>query len=80
MESGAAEPVVGDALGRPCPIPVIELARAVAAVKVGREVVVLSDDVGAKVDIPVWCRMRNQELVDVSESDGRWTFRVRRLR
>lgn len=76
----SAEPVVVDALGRPCPIPVIELARAIEAVPVGGEVLVLSDDAGAKVDIPVWCRMRNQELVEVLRDEGGWRFRVRRVR
>ena len=75
-----ARPVVVDVLGRPCPIPVIELARAVGTVAIGDEVLVLSDDVGAKVDIPVWCRMRNQQLVEVTQDGGAWTFRVRRAR
>ncbi len=72
--------LVVDALGRPCPIPVIELARAIGTVAVGDEVLVLSDDLGAKVDIPVWCRMRSQELVEVTEESGAWWFRVRRVR
>ena len=71
-------PHVVDALGKACPVPVIDLAKAIADVEVGAEVVVLADDPGAKVDIPVWCRMKRQELV-ATEQDGRgWRFTVRR--
>lgn len=73
-----APPVVVDSLGKPCPVPVIELARAVDRLAVGDEVVVLSDDAGAKVDIPVWCRMKGHEYLGQGEADVGWSFRVRR--
>ena len=50
-----------DCLGRPCPVPVIELARALPEVGVGELLEVLSDDPAAAVDIPAWCRMRGQQ-------------------
>ncbi|MGB8652482.1 MAG: sulfurtransferase TusA family protein [Mycobacteriales bacterium] len=68
-----------DCLGRPCPVPVIELARALLAVPVGSVVEVLSDDPAAAVDIPAWCRMRAQGF-EGSEPAGRGAaYRVRRL-
>ncbi len=67
-----------DCLGKPCPVPVIDLAKAVAQAEIGEELVVLSDDPGAKVDIPVWCRMKSQELLEVVEDATGWRFRVRR--
>jgi TusA-related sulfurtransferase len=73
-----SEPTIIDARGKACPVPVIELAKAVAGVAVGDEVDLLADDPGAKVDIPVWCRMKRQELRAVEEADGAWRFRVRR--
>jgi TusA-related sulfurtransferase len=75
-----ADPVVVDSLGKACPIPVIDLAKAITDVEVGDDVLVLADDPGAKVDIPVWCRMKRHELVAVEESDAGWRFRVRRAR
>lgn len=75
-----SEPVVVDALGKACPVPVIELARAVAGVEVGEEVLVLSDDPGSKVDIPVWCRMKGQTLVEVEPSAHSWSFLIRRAK
>lgn len=73
------EPLVVDAVGKACPIPVIELAKAIERVPTGGLVEVLASDAGAKVDIPVWCRMRRQELVRVQEGDARWVFTVRRV-
>lgn len=72
------EPTVVDALGKPCPLPVIELAKAVEVASVGGEVVVLSDDAGAKVDIPVWCRMKGHVYLGLADAEVGWSFRVRR--
>lgn len=68
-----------DCLGKPCPVPVIDLAKAVAATEVGCDVLLISDDPGAKVDVPVWCRMKSQALIDVTQTDEGWHFLVRRL-
>jgi cysteine desulfurase len=52
-----------DCLGRPCPVPVIELAKAILTIEVGETVEILSDDPAARVDIPAWSRMRGQEYL-----------------
>ncbi|MFJ6213857.1 cysteine desulfurase/sulfurtransferase TusA family protein [Streptomyces sp. NPDC092296] len=58
---GAAPVLVVDALGRRCPIPVIELAKRIGGVPTGGTVAVLSDDEAARLDIPAWCGMRGEE-------------------
>ena len=68
-----------DCLGKPCPAPVIELARAIGTCEVGASLVVLADDPAAAYDIPAWCRMRGQEFVGRTEIDGRPAYEVRRL-
>ena len=72
----AADVQILDCVGKACPVPVIELAKAVAAMAPGQEIVVLSDDPGAKVDIPVWCRMKQQRLVSVETEGSLLRFRV----
>ena len=67
-----------DCRGRPCPIPVIELARALPRVAVGDVIEVLSDDPAARYDIPAWCRMRGQEYVGAEPLDRGTAYRVRR--
>jgi tRNA 2-thiouridine synthesizing protein A len=72
--------VVVDCLGAACPIPVVRLARAIGVAEVGQVVELLADDPGAKVDIPVWCRLKDQELLGRDDRpQGGWSFRVRRL-
>lgn len=68
-----------DARGRPCPLPVIDLARAMAGVAVGQAVRVLADDPGAAADIPAWCRMRGQRLEAVVEVGDHQAYVVVRL-
>jgi cysteine desulfurase len=71
--------VIVDCLGRPCPVPVIELAKALPTVEVGEVVEVLSDDAAARLDIPAWCRMREQEYVGEQERAVGSAYLVRRL-
>lgn len=68
-DASAPEPVEVDALGLPCPRPVIELANAVRGLPVGGRVRLVADDPAAAVDVPVWCRMQRQRLVEKRETD-----------
>ncbi len=79
--SAAALPasLVVDALGRRCPVPVIELAKVIGGVPVGGTATVLSDDEAARLDIPAWCAMRGQEYVGEEPADRGSAYVVRRL-
>lgn len=72
------EPIVVDSLGTACPIPVIDLAKAVERAPSGTVLELLSDDEGAKVDIPVWCRMKRHEFLGREDRDRGWAFLVRK--
>lgn len=74
-----APSLVVDALGRRCPIPVIELAKVIGEVPVGGTVTVLSDDEAARLDVPAWCAMREQEYVGEEPADRGSAYVVRRL-
>ncbi|MEU6102541.1 cysteine desulfurase/sulfurtransferase TusA family protein [Streptomyces flaveolus] len=73
-----AADLVVDAIGRRCPIPVIELAKVIADVPVGGTVRVLSDDEAARLDIPAWCEMRGQEYLGEEPADKGRAYLVRR--
>ncbi|WP_329299241.1 cysteine desulfurase/sulfurtransferase TusA family protein [Streptomyces sp. NBC_00659] len=75
----SVDALVVDALGRRCPIPVIELAKVIGDVPVGGTVRVLSDDEAARLDIPAWCEMRGQEYVGEEPADHGSAYVVRRL-
>ncbi|GGU78756.1 aminotransferase [Streptomyces filipinensis] len=79
VQAGPRELLV-DSLGKRCPIPVIELAKAFGGVPVGGTVRVLSDDEAARLDIPAWCEMRGQEYVGEEPADNGTAYVVRRTR
>ncbi|MFC5200679.1 MULTISPECIES: cysteine desulfurase/sulfurtransferase TusA family protein [Streptomyces] len=71
--------LVLDALGKLCPIPVIELAGVIGDVPLGGTVRVLADDEAARLDIPAWCEMRGQEYVGEEPADQGSVYVVRRV-
>ncbi|WP_433888903.1 cysteine desulfurase/sulfurtransferase TusA family protein [Streptomyces sp. CA-111067] len=77
--SAADDGLVVDSLGKRCPIPVIELAKVIGSVPVGGLVTVLSDDEAARLDIPAWCAMREQDYEGERPSPaGGTAYMVRR--
>ena len=64
-----------DCRGQRCPLPVIALARRLPELPVGTVLEVLADDPAAAVDLPAWCRLRDQQFVG-SPAPG--TYRIRR--
>ncbi|MCM2576391.1 cysteine desulfurase/sulfurtransferase TusA family protein [Streptomyces meridianus] len=78
-EASGDEPALTvDSLGKRCPIPVIELAKAITGVPVGSVIAVLSDDEAARLDIPAWCSMRRQEYVGERAAERGAAYLVRR--
>ncbi|MGF0172142.1 cysteine desulfurase/sulfurtransferase TusA family protein [Streptomyces sp. Marseille-Q5077] len=71
--------LVVDALGKLCPLPVIELAKVIGEVPVGGTVRVLADDEAARLDIPAWCEMRGQEYVGEEPAERGTAYTVRRM-
>lgn len=65
-----------DARGTRCPTPIIELSRAIDD-RTADVVVLLADDPNARVDVPVWCRLKHHELLETVEDGGAWRFTVR---
>lgn len=80
--TGRVEPTTTlDCRGQRCPLPVIELARALGAVPTGSVLRVLADDPAAPNDIAAWCRLRGQEYLGESTlDDGATAVDVRRAR
>ena len=69
-----------DCRGQVCPLPVIELARRIGEVEVGQVVAVVATDSAARVDVPAWCRLRDQEYVgERAAADGTPAYLVRRV-
>ncbi|MFS8202900.1 cysteine desulfurase/sulfurtransferase TusA family protein [Streptomyces sp. CWNU-52B] len=77
--SPASDVLVVDALGKLCPIPVIELAKVITEVPLGGTVRVLADDEAARLDIPAWCEMRGQEYVGEEAAEAGTAYLIRRV-
>src|SRR5690606_31819445 len=76
---GADDAPVVDALGRRCPVPAIELAKASGDVPAGGTGRVPSDDAAARIDSPAWCEMRGQEYVGEEPAERGSAHVVRRI-
>ena len=73
-------PLVIDARGRRCPLPILDLARRIGDVPVGATIIVEADDPAALPDVQAWCRMRSHEYLGTSAAaDGVPAYAVRRL-
>jgi tRNA 2-thiouridine synthesizing protein A len=65
-----SEPEILDCRGQRCPLPVIALASRLVQLPVGAVLRVLSDDPAAAVDIPAWCRLRDQQYLGEAPGPG----------
>jgi TusA-related sulfurtransferase len=70
--------VIVDSRGRRCPLPVIDLAKAVRELAAGDLVTVLADDPAAATDIPAWCRMRGHDYLGAEPGEGGQRYLVRK--
>jgi tRNA 2-thiouridine synthesizing protein A len=61
---------VVDCRGSACPGPLMEAKKAIASVKVGEVLEVLSSDPGTKEDIPLWAKKVGHEFVGTLPASG----------
>lgn len=73
--AAASDPVVVDARGLACPVPVIRLARAARGRSPGSALTLLADDPAARADVPAWCRMTGH-TVTTQDQGGHTAYRV----
>jgi cysteine desulfurase len=64
-----------DSLGKRCPLPIIELAKALADKPTGFEITLLSDDPASQPDLIAWARMTGNSV----EISGANTFQITKL-
>lgn len=58
-------PVVVDARGLLCPMPVIRVQDRIGDLAPGTRVEALSSDPGALNDIPAWCRINGHRVLEI---------------
>lgn len=66
--------VTVDTTGKFCPVPIIEVAKAIKAVQPGQVVQIVATDPGVESDMAAWCKATRNELLALLR-EGR-TFRA----
>ena len=72
------EPVVLDAKGLKCPLPVLKARKAMRDVPEGGVLRVIATDPGAAKDFEHFCHTTGCELLEASETDGVLRFRLKK--
>lgn len=67
-----------DARGQSCPGPLVSLARALKDARPGDVLELLATDPGSRSDVPSWAKLTGNELLEASEADGVFRYRVRK--
>ncbi|MHC9511544.1 sulfurtransferase TusA family protein [Kangiella sp. M94] len=61
-----------------CPMPVIRTQNALKELQVGEFLKVTCTDPGTLSDIPTWCRINQQEVVETTEQGREITFIIKK--
>lgn len=67
-----------DARGYNCPIPVLKTRKALQGMEPGDSITVLATDPASFIDIPHFCNTTGHDLVEQSETDGVFTYVIRK--
>lgn len=67
-----------DVKGETCPVPLVEMRKAMRKASPGEIVEVIGTHRASKKEIPMAVEALGLELVDVEEKDGVWHIRIRK--
>ena len=67
-----------DYTGLKCPMPVLKTKKELKNLTSGKVIEVISDDVGAKKDIPALLKRIGDELVEFREDNGNLIFVIKK--
>ncbi len=67
-----------DFTGLKCPIPVLKTKKELKNLASGQIIEVISDDVGAKKDIPALLNKIGDELVELKEGEKKFIFTIKK--
>ena len=67
-----------DVKGETCPVPLVEMRKAIRKVAPGEIVEVIGTHPASKKEIPMAVEALGLELVDIEETDGVWRIRIRK--
>ncbi|GAB4301932.1 MAG: sulfurtransferase TusA [Methylophaga sp.] len=65
-----------DSSGLNCPLPVLKARKALADMAAGQRLHLIATDRGANKDIPAFCKMTGNPLLESTEVDGKLHFTI----
>lgn len=69
-----------DCRGKNCPIPLVEMRKAIKKAVIGDVVAVKGTHPASKKEIPMAVEALGQELVEVKEEGQEWLIRIRKVK
>jgi len=67
-----------DTSGRYCPVPILEVAKAIKTLLPGQVVLVVATDPGVEADMPAWCKATRNPLLALVRDGAAFRAFVRR--
>jgi tRNA 2-thiouridine synthesizing protein A len=67
-----------DAKGMSCPLPILKTKKAVEALSKNQVLKVVTTDPGSKNDMASWVKRSGNEIVNVEEGSGTFTFFIKK--
>ncbi|MGE3334920.1 MAG: sulfurtransferase TusA family protein [Rhodospirillaceae bacterium] len=74
----ALQPIIIDARGLSCPLPVLRLNKALRDIPGGAEIILLATDPAALRDVPAFCNAHGHQVIHSSEGEF-FRFRIRKI-
>lgn len=56
-----------DCIGLFCPMPVVKTKLELETMEIGEVLEVLSDDPGFEKDLPAWCKLSDEEFLEIKK-------------
>ena len=67
-----------DAKGMSCPLPILKTKKAVEALTKDQVIKVITTDAGSKNDMASWAKRTGNEILQVEEGSGTFTFYIKK--
>lgn len=68
-----------DTSGLNCPLPLLRTKRALSKMKVGGMLRVIATDISAFIDIPVYCSISQNILINTIETENNLIFIIKKI-
>jgi tRNA 2-thiouridine synthesizing protein A len=65
-----------DSSGLNCPLPVLKARKALSEMNSGQRLHLIATDPGANKDIPAFCKMTGNPLLNAEEAEGKLHFTI----